>query len=248
MPKLNQIIAVESSIKASSQKDLTDAYHAVQKPELMKGIARTYTPKDVEGDQLPPENTRVQVTAIDILRTTEQVMSKLLNITATKDWANCGAVASIVVDEKTVLAHVPATYLIFLEKRLVDLQTVVKTIPTLDPTEHWTFDASQACFASDPSTSVRTKKLPRNHVKYEATKEHPAQVEIFTEDIIVGTWRTIKYSGALPVVTKQAILDRLTKLLEAVKFAREEANSIEALNKWVGKPIFDYLLAPMHDA
>ena len=41
------------------------------------------------------------------------------------------------------------------------------------------------------------KTVPRNHNKDEATKKHPAQVEMDTEDVRVGTWKTT-FSGALP--------------------------------------------------
>jgi hypothetical protein len=245
MIKLNQIIAIEAGVKASTQKDMTAAYHAVQKQELMNGLARNYKPKDDEGDQLPSESKRVQVTALDILRSTEDILTKLYDVTATKDWANCTACADVKIGDRTVLSQVPVPYLLFLEKRLLELETVVKTIPTLDPSEQWNFDPAQAVFASAPTQTTRTKKIPRNHVKAEATKEHPAQVEIFNEDVIIGTWTTVKYSGALPVQTSKAILERISKLRDAVKFAREEANSIEATPRKVGAILFEYLLAPM---
>lgn len=70
MAKLNQIIAVEKGIKSKSHQDLTAAHHGLQKPALLAGISRTYQPKDEEGEQLPPESTRVQVQAEDVLRET----------------------------------------------------------------------------------------------------------------------------------------------------------------------------------
>lgn len=70
MAKLNQIIAVEKGVKAKSHQDLTAAHQGLQKPALLSGIARTYQPKDEEGEQLPPESTRVQVRAEDVLRET----------------------------------------------------------------------------------------------------------------------------------------------------------------------------------
>ncbi len=43
----------------------------------------------------------------------------------------------------------------------------------------------------------------------------------------VGTWRNVKYSGALPRTEVQDMLERLDKLSAAVKVAREKANSVE---------------------
>lgn len=245
MARLNQIIAIENGIKTSTQKDLTEAHHAIQKPALLAGIARTYKAKDDDGEKFPDESTRVQITAKDMLSETAGIMTKLFDITATKDWANCGATADVVVDGKKVLEKAPVTYLLFLEKRLVDLETFVKKIPTLDPSETWHYDSAQNCYANEPSESVKTKKIPRNHVVAEATKEHPAQVTVFTEDVVVGHWKTIKYSGALLARTQSQLLARLGKLRDAVKFAREDANSIDVSQMRVGAPIFDYLLAPM---
>ena len=70
MARLNQIIAVEKGVKSRSFQELTDAHQALQKPALLAGIARTYRPKDEEGEQLPPESTKVQVKAEEIIRQT----------------------------------------------------------------------------------------------------------------------------------------------------------------------------------
>ncbi|EFH79945.1 hypothetical protein [Ktedonobacter racemifer] len=241
--KLNQIIAVEKGTKSRTFQELTEAHHALQKPTLLSGISRTYRPKDEEGEQLPPESTRVQVKAEDIIRKTIETLTKLFDVTATKDWANCVAKADVVVDGKVLLAQVPATYLLFLEKQLVDLHTFVKKLPILDASESWNFDASADNWATEPVQTTRTKKVPRNHVKAEATEKHPAQVEVYYEDVIVGYWRTVKFSGSLPARRVNELLARVEKLQEAVKFAREEANSIEVTEQKLGEKVFNYLFA-----
>ncbi len=63
------------------------------------------------------------------------------------------------------------------------------------------------------------------------------------EDIIVGCWKTVKFSGALPASRVKELPDRVDKLQQAVKYAREEANSIEASDKRVGEGVFGYLFA-----
>ncbi|GHO68159.1 hypothetical protein KSC_070510 [Ktedonobacter sp. SOSP1-52] len=241
--KLNQIIAVEKGTKSRTFQELTEAHHALQKPTLLSGISRTYRPKDEEGEQLPPESTHVQVKAEDIIRKTIETLTKLFDVTATKDWANCVAKADVVVDGQVLLAQVPATYLLFLEKQLVDLHTFVKKLPVLDASESWNFDASADNWATEPVQTTRTKKVPRNHVKAEATEKHPAQVEVYYEDVIVGYWRTVKFSGSLPARRVNELLARVEKLQEAVKFAREEANSIEVTEQKLGEKVFNYLFA-----
>lgn len=243
MARLNQIIAVEKSVKSRSFQELTEAHHALQKASLLAGISRTYRPKDEEGEQLPAESTRVQVKTQDILRQTAEIMTKLFDVTATKDWANCVAKANVVVDGQVLLKDVPATYLLFLEKQLVDIQTFVKKLPVLDPSESWNYDSSADYWATEPVQTVRTKKIPRNHVKAEATEKHPAQVEVYYEDIVVGSWRTVKFSGALPASRVNELLQRVQKLQEAVKFAREEANNTEVTDQKVGEAVFRYLFS-----
>ena len=242
MPKLNQIIAVEKSVKSRSFQELTEAHQALQKPALLAGISRTYRPKDEEGEQLPPESTRVQAKAEEIVGRTAQIMGNLFDVTATKDWANTEARADIVIGERVLLAGVPVSYLLFLEKQLVDLYTFVRKLPVLDASESWSFDPSADAYATEAVQTVRTKKIPRNHVKAEATEKHPAQVEVYYEDVTVGYWRTLKFSGALPAVRVNELLERVQKLQQAVKFAREEANAQDVTDRKVGERVFAYLL------
>jgi hypothetical protein len=241
MAKLNQIIAVEKGVKSKSFAELTEAHHTVQKPSLLGGLSRVYQPKDEEGEQLPPESTRVQIRAEEVLKEMAATVTRLLDVTATKDYANCAARADVLVDGRTLLADVPVTYLLFLEKQLTDLNTFMKKLPVLDAAESWTFDNSADCWRTEPVRTIRTKKVPRNHVKAEATEHHPAQVEVYYEDVAVGTWSTTKFSGALPAKRVHDLAERVEKLQAAVKFAREEANAAEVSDKKVGDALFGYL-------
>jgi hypothetical protein len=241
--KLHQIIAVEKGIKNQSNQDITAAYHKVQKPDLFSGIARTYSPVDEEGEKFPPEHKKVQERASDLLSFTAETMTKYWDVTVTKDTANCSAKANVVVDGRVILKDVPVTFLLFLEKQLGDLITMVKKLPTLDPGESWNYDETQDCHATEPAQTTKTKKVPKAFTASPATKEHPAQVQVFTEDVIAGYWKTVKYSGALPQKRVSEILDRILKFQAAVKFAREEANSIPSEQINVGKTVFGYLFA-----
>lgn len=243
MAKLNQIIAVEKGIKSKSVQQLAETQRTLQKSSLFSGITRTYRPKDEDGEQLPPESNKVQVTADEIIRETTEVLTKLFDITATKDWTNCNAKADVVVDGQTLLTQVPVSYLLFLEKQLTDLHAFIKKLPTLDPSETWNFDPNSDCWATEPVQTLKTFKMPRNHVKAEATEHHPAQVEVYYEDVTIGYWRTVKFSGALPAQRIHELINRLEKLQQAVKFAREEANGTAAEEQRIGANIFQYLFS-----
>jgi hypothetical protein len=242
MTKLNQIIAVEKGVKGKSLQAMAEAHRSVQKQALLSGISRTYQPKDEEGEQLPPESTRVQVKAEDVLQEVSTTLTRLFDITATKDWANCSAVADVVVDGEVLIREVPIPYLLFLEKQLAELHSFIRQLPILDAAESWTLDASSDCWKTEAVRTIRTKKVPRNHVKAEATDKHPAQVEVYYEDIPVGYWTTVKFSGALPAKRVNSLLDRVDRLQQAVKFAREEANGTEITDRRIADAIFGYLL------
>lgn len=241
MTRLNQIIAVEKGIKNVVNREVTDAYHLLQKNALLTGISRVYTPKDDEGDALPAEYTKVQANALDIIKQAQNSLTKLFDVTATKDWANLKATADIVIDGKALITGVPVTYLLFLEKQLTDMHTVFKKLPVLDGSETWAYNESQACYASTPTQTIKTKKIMKAFEKAPATDKHPAQVDTFTEDVLVGTWNTTKLSGALPATVVSELVAKVEKLQAAVKFARETANSIEVTEQKVGEPIYKYL-------
>jgi len=241
MPKLNQIIAITPGKKSAAQKAITEVHHKLQKETLLDGISRTYKPKDDEGEQFPAEKKQVQLKVKDAVRSVAADLTELFDLVATQDYANCLAKANVVVDGKMMLKDVPVTHLLFLEKQLVDIHTFVEKLPTLDPAEHWEYNQQADAYASDPYQTTKTKKVLKNHVKAEATKEHPAQVETYTEDVLVGYWTTIKFSGAIPAKEKNELLERVKKLQEAVKFAREEANSMTVEQQKEGGSVFKYL-------
>jgi hypothetical protein len=243
MPKLNQILAIETGVKSRAASDLTQAHHALQKTSLLDGQSRTYRALSEEGERFPNETSRVQVKADAMIRETVKILTELFDVVATKDWANCQARADVVVEGRTILADVPVTYLLFLEKQLTDLHTFIKKLPVLDPAYSWKFDPTQDLYATDPVEVAKTKKMPRVLEKAPATKEHPAQVDVYHEDVVVGYWSTIKYSGALPAARVNELLARVDKLAQAVKFAREQANAIEAESRKVGDAVLGYLFS-----
>lgn len=242
MTKLNQIIAIEKGVKNQTTRVETDLYHLLEKKPIFEGLSRRYTPKDEEdGDQLPPERVDVQIKSGDVLKQLTEALTRLIDITATKDLANCSAKADVVVDGTVIAAQVPVTTLMFFEKELEKLSAFVGRLPKLDPASQWDYDANVGAYVTPPVSTVRTKKIPRNHVMYEATEQHPAQVQMFTEDVIVGTWEKIAFSGAMPADAIAAIATRLDKLRMAVKFAREEANGIDVTDVSYGADILNFL-------
>lgn len=243
MTQLNQMLAVANGRKARTQAEITRIHHMVQKAELLQGISRTYTPKDDDGDRLPPESKMVQYTVNTAISEARAVLTELFDAVAAQDNTNCAARANIVIDGKMLVADVPVTHLLFLEKQLTDLRTFIDKLPTLDPAQKWSFDDSIAAWRSETQATTKTKKVSKPIVLYEATKEHPAQVQLVHEDEVVGQWAKTDFSGAIQAVRKNVLLSRVRKLQEAVAFAREQANSVDVVDLKTGGPIFDYMFA-----
>ncbi len=244
MPKLNQILAIEKGTKTQVYGNLTEADKILSKLPLLSGISRVYKPRNEDGEQFPNESTLVQVKAKTVLNTVKSQLEDLWNITATKEWANCSAKADVKLEDGTVIiSQVPVSYLLFLDKQLTDIRTLISRTPILDPAHSWEFDSASNVFKSNTVETFKTKKTPRALVKYDATPEHPAQTEIFTEDVVVGNWETTLFSGAIQAKERSEMVGRVDQLLRAVKIAREEANSIDVTKQDVASGVLDFIFS-----
>jgi hypothetical protein len=241
MSKLNQILAIEKNKKTQLHKEISDLHHATQKPPLLNGHHKMFTPKEDDGESFPDDMQNVQYLHQEVIDQVCDRLSILMDVTASKDWTNCNAKADVIVNGEAFIEGVPVPYLLFLEKELHDLHTFVEKIVELDPGETWTLDQHTGRYRSEPVTTSKTKKLQKPIVLYDATEHHPAQTQLITEDVVVGYWKTTKFSGAIPRARKKVLLERVTLLLDAVKFAREQANSIEATEPKVGRKILDFV-------
>jgi hypothetical protein len=239
---LNQVIAVRKGVQADTHSAFSKLHQQVQKVPLLTGMSRVYRKINDEDVDLPPETQHVQLTASKSLLEAHNVLTRLWDVTAAVDWTNCTAKANVVVDGDTLIEDAPATYLLWLEKQLTDLHTFISKLPVLDPAERWRWDDNADAWAAGPTTTVRSKKIPRNHVLAEATERHPAQVTVYQEDVPVGYWDTMKFSGAIDGARQRQLLARLADLREAVKVAREEANMAPVIDPKPAAGVFAWLL------
>lgn len=243
MTSLAQITALASSERTRSLSNLTALHRVYQHPAGLNGQLRTYEPADDEGERLPGESAKVQIRVEeDILPALQQAMARMFDLQFTQDGANASARADVVVNGVVLIRDAPVTYLMWLEKTLFNLRTFVVKLPTLDPADNWTWDPNLGVHRSDKVQTARSKKVPRNHVKAEATDRHPAQVEIWHEDVRVGTWTTEKLSGAVPAGLIQLLDDRVAKLIDAVRVARTEANQLTVTDERASAAVFGFLL------
>lgn len=241
MTALHQIIAIEKGVKNRVYAEITELHKAAQKAVLFEGISREYEPKNDDGEKLPAESKKVQMVASKMLARIADLQAEAFDVEAAKDYSNTKARADVVDDMGVIITDAPATFLLYLEKQLSDLKAFVGSMPTLDESEEWAQDPNGPLFRSRETKTHRTRKVQKPIVLYPATAEHPAQTGMITEDVIDGYWRIVRTSGALTVPRKEQLLGRIDKLRDAVKMAREKANSVQADKPDVGERLMAYL-------
>lgn len=247
MGKLHELLAVEPDLKGTAERIISETINTFSKKEgHFKRQVRTYQPVDDDGLKLPDETSEMVTTVPERLDYTWEKVAKYLDAVAQKEVTNTQASAKIEVDGKPLIdKELPATLLLALEGRLKQLREAYNAIPTLEPGEKWDWDPQTRTYASSPKDTFKTKKVRKNHVKAEATEKHPAQVEVYTEDMVVGTWTTKKWSGALTSAKKSDLLERIDKLVRAVKQARQRANATEAVSVSVADALSKFIHEPL---
>lgn len=237
---LHQVIALVKGKKSRATEMLTKQHHG-WKTELLAGIARSYKPLTEDGAQLPPESQQVQKRVDHEIAKIQVPLAAFYDIVATQEKGNTQAVASIVVENRVLVDDVPVGVLLFLEKQLVSLQTYISSLPVLDSSAAWKWDDNRGCYATEPTQTMKTAKVPTPIVLAEATPEHPAQVQMGHTDTPMGMWTTTHLSGAIPMGVRDEMLEKARELLCAVKVARETANATEVEDFSIGGRILGFI-------
>ena len=242
--KLHELIALVKGKKVRIARGLTDVHHN-WKDSKINGIIRTYESLDDEGTQYPSESKHVQLKVLDVINLLIPKLADYYDVIASQEQTNQNARADVVVDGKSIMTDVPVTVLMFLDKQLKDLRTLVSNLPTLPTEKKWEYSSSTSVYVTKPVKSFKNRKVYKTLEKSPATKEHPAQVEVYTEDVPEGTWSTTHLSGAITPARKQGMLIRIEKLVDAVKVAREKANAIDVKKAEIGVSLLDYIFNPI---
>lgn len=242
--KQHQLIAIVSGRKPLVQKTITDLYQKLGAEASFNGLHRVYQPVNEEGEQLPPESKRTINSVQEMIDGFKDSLAPMIDLVASQDETNRDALAQLRAEQGVgvlVIENLPVTTLLYLEKQLTDVRTFISKLPVLPPTRSWTWDASNERYVAEPEMTTRTKKTLRNHVKAPATEHHPAQVDVYTEDVVEGHWTKVDFSTAIPASRKKEMTERVNALIESVKSAREKANEIEVSQRQIGQDLLDYV-------
>jgi hypothetical protein len=166
-----------------------------------------------------------------------------------KEATNQAAVADLVIDGEMIAEGLPAAGFLGMEKELKALRKVYEAIPTLAPGVKWEKDESLTAqddskgvyVSADPEKKLKTKQTVQHKILVPATEHHPAQIEKWAENQPIGQFTSHLYSGMITPAEKSALLQKLSKLITAVKKARQRANATEVKKVDVGKALFKYI-------
>lgn len=241
MGKLHELLAVETDLANKARGVLAQINNRFGDVANYIGQQRSYRPLIDGGQPFPNEDKQLPGTVSGDLDSVFGAFVRWVDASIQKEVTNQGTSADIEIDGITVLKGLPAPALLNLESKLAELGKVLKSIPVNDTARKWTWNEQIEAFVSAPQTTFRTEKHLKNHIKYEATDKHPAQVEMYTEDERVGEWTTIIHSGAMQPAQKRELLERWEALSLAVKTARQRANDVDVSTIKVSEAIVTYL-------
>jgi len=245
MAKLHELLAVEGDLEGTYKGILQETETQFTKhPDRYWGQNQRTELFDANAPTEADDHKEMDDTVNDKLEYSTGHIVRYLDAVLQKEATNQTAKADLIVDGEVLAKDVPATFLLGLETRLKHIRKIYESIPTLQPGIKWEMDETQGKNVykmAFPEEKFRTKKIIKNHVKTEATKEHPSQVETYTEDEKVARVITDKWCGMITPAEKSELLGRFDVLLRAVKKARQTANGAEVIDTKIGGSLFKYI-------
>ena len=248
MGKLCESIAVVGELEGAWKKILEESKVTFgKKHEHFVAFVKRYSPfaEEEKATENIEERKDLDTTVNDKLDYMFEHVINYLDCFAQVEATNQVAKADLEVDGKVILSGVPATVLLGLESKLRAVKEVLDLLPTLAPGISWVKDATRGpniYKRERDEESFRTRKEPKSKTLYDATKEHPAQIEKWTEMINIGKYITTHWSGMLSPAEKSDMLGRLDKLSRAVKQARQRANVQEVVDIHIGQKLVTYIM------
>lgn len=254
MAKLHELLAVNGSLEGQAAKCLADLKKTFQeKVTHFTQRQVEFHPSEVKSGETAPQITveeqlKLQSKVKDELKWISDYLIKAVDSSHQVNVGNTLGRADVVLDDGTVmLKDVPGITLLELEKIISDQwKSMLMAAPTLDPAKGFEPDESQGggIWKSRTITRTKTAKKQIPIVLYEATDKHPAQTQLITEDVPIGTVVTQEWSGMITPAEKAELLNRCEILYRAVRKARSRANEIDvdtsAANR-IGAVLWNYI-------
>jgi len=245
MAKLHELLAVEGDLEGLYRKILNETTTTfTKKQDHFLGFVRTLQLYDSNAPEIAPEYKELDTTVDSKLNYQESHIIRYFDVVLQKELTNGSARADIIIDGTTIAKDLPATFLLGLETKLKYVRSVYDSIPTLAPGVKWETDTNKGkdvFKTSNPEETFKTEKIIEPFILHKATIEHPAQVREISKTINTGKYERTIWSGMITPARKSVILGKIDKLLQAVKKARQRANTTKVINATVGSELFNYI-------
>lgn len=243
--KLHEVIAVIGKLKGQADKTRTDLSATFEKKRhLFMEKTVTFKSNEEHGVDAREEQLDLQTTVQRELAWIGTILIPAIDTAYAIDEANTQARADLELEDGTILMrNMPATALLQLEKRVAELQTLVASVPTLDPAKGFSLDPAKGpgIYKARETLSTRTRKTQQVLTLAPATDKHPAQVQLVPADVPVGTVQTLEWSGLITPADKASMLERVESLSRAVKKARSRANQADVPHAEIGAKLLAFV-------
>lgn len=246
--KLHELLAVRGSVENQLVQTVGKLKETFEKKHQHFGEKKkVFESNQPDVSPETEEQSSLQTTVLDELKWSRKFVESAIDVGFQIDMANMKAVSDIVLEDGTVLAaDVPAITLLELAKRLKTVQEFFAAIPTLDPVKGFELDTTfrkPGVYRSREIVRDRTKKIQKPLVLAPATEQHPAQVQLVGDDVVIGRTREVEWSGMITPAEKAGLLERVDEMLRAVKQAQARANASDANTSYkLGRRIMDVIL------
>lgn len=247
--KLHEILAVEKDLENEAKKIVNEAIVTfVKKPEHFNSHHKKLLLFDDDKDQetqAAEEYKEIVTTVEQKLKYVYKAVTKYFDAIGKKEKTNQLAKADLILNDGTVLCeNVPATLLLGLENKLKPILEMHGVIPTLQPGVDWEPDNSKGpniFKAKHNSIRNKTERVPISKITVQPTKEHPAQVDKWTEDKVIGKFTQINWSGMISPADKSKKIAKVDEVIRCCKQARTRANATVVEPIDIGKKIFEFI-------
>lgn len=256
MAKLHELLAAEKTKKAPWGEISAETLKKFKNAEgFFNGHSTSLamigdSPENTATEAQARDEKQVVTTVVDTLEYALDIFGKSEDLQFQKNLTNRKATATIMWRGQILIDDVPVDELLGLESRLGELRKIFDAIPTLDATKHWELDSQSGrniWVIKFPEQKMKTEKRIEPIQLSPATDKHPANVTTATRDVPVGTFTTIKRSGAATALQKAEAIKTIDELLVEVKQARMRANETEVQQQSISGVLVPLLLKPLRE-
>lgn len=246
-PKLHELLAVESDKEGTFKKMVEEAVTVFSKhPDRFFGFHKKLESLvEDENVEAAEEHHEMTTTVHDKLSWISGFIIDYIDVVVQKEKTNQKAHANLIIDGKVITENLPATFLLGLETKFKRIRELFMAIPTLPPGISWKESEQRGAHvyeAEHPEKKYKTAKTFQHKVLYDATKEHPAQIERWEETRNVGIYVTERWCGMISPKEKADFLLKVDKIIQACKKARQRANCEPVVDITIGKELINFIM------